>query len=189
MATQIPPVIDQILDAVFQNELADLIPGSPGLTTSYSALGLQANGAPPRIVIFPTTGRFEAASSPGGITRFAATGNPRLGFADTPRVLRLMFLTLEAHCWGTDRANAETLMQRLIRGFYNQAHQSFEPTGLQWVTQQRPDWLNRGELVVVTLEVQIPITDKAATATKIAAVPFDQTGASPTGGILTAGEP
>lgn len=149
--------------------------GPGALTKAVGARALEPERAPPNIVWVPTAETYE------GPTKTKYGGDVQRALLDSER-------TVDVHCWGDSLEAAERLRTLLVWALKQQAGGSVRWSGAKWFTQEEAQWLTRGEMLVVTVGLMMPVLDFPATTVVVQAVAVDPTGATAGDGVLQVGE-
>lgn len=110
-------------------------PSLRGIAVLAGARRLADEGAPPRVVLFPTSGKIEASSDDGA-------------------AMTDVMLDVDCHCWGQDHDRLWDVVRRLL-----DATRRYRLAGneVRWgdvVFDEEPDTARDGESAVVTLTLR-----------------------------------
>jgi hypothetical protein len=129
--------------------------------------------APPSYVWVPMTDRFGPPSK--------ASSGP----SAHPKHLFTRRAGLECHIWGADTDTTETLLHGVVAALFKVVDRTeLELGSAQW---NRAEVNQRGELVVLTVGIPIPVTDADLTnaiRTKATLIACDNTDSDPEDGVL-----
>lgn len=124
-----------------------------GFKFELGAKHLQANTAPPRIVVVPTT------------EQFVAPQHGRDGQGHPRKSVSARHPTLAFHLWGRDYAESEGLLHDLVNVLHQDANTSFSLGAAFWLDAERAPWLKHGEVYVLPVQFKTQIIQSATFAT------------------------
>lgn len=144
--------VKDIFDAV----VAELETAAVTVSCVFGGDGRKANAAPPRIV-------WDVRGGPGGPP---GSGNER------PRHLRTRNVRVDVLVWGTDAAQAESLLNSLIAAIHRCAVGSYSFDNEEWL-EANNEILAKGTAIVATVTFRIPIVDVIASTATITSTELD----------------
>lgn len=160
--------------ALIEAHITRLIPTA---RFEYGSRGVAINSAPPRIVWVDDEGEAETIAPPLDVT---ASHEERAIHGVWTR-------TVAAHCWASDEALAEDLIELVTWAVTLE----LGPTAPPFQVLRVPvGWASTGVVITLVFGVPIPLREPASESPTVRAltVAFDSTGSSTTDGQLDAGE-
>jgi len=160
--------------ALIEGHVSRLVPSARYL---YGTRGIAAHSAPPRIVWVDDEGEAETIGAP---TDASAQHENRAIHGVWPR-------TVIAHCWGSNEALAELLIELVSWAII----QELGPTALPFQVVRVPvAWASTGAVISLVFTVAIPLFEPTGESPTVRALTtaFDTTDSSTTDGQLDAGE-
>ncbi len=149
----------------------------PTARFAYGSRSVAVNSAPPRVVWVDDEGETETIAPP---TDASALHEER-------RIHGVWTRTVAAHCWATDEAAVEALIELVSWAVV----QEFGPTAPPFQVLRVPvSWASTGVVLTLVFGVAIPLFEPSSESPTIRALTtaFDSTGSSTTDGQLDAGE-
>ena len=148
-----------VADAIQVQVTEDMDP-EPAPKFHFGISALYKEDRPPRIVFVPRTERIIPA------------GQGADGVSD-PRPLWIRRATVEAHIWGKDSAETERFLDILVQAIHALAWGSYDLSGGgSWIAagEARSD---KGEIYVLSMLWDVPITRAPDTFAVVTAMPLD----------------
>lgn len=160
--------------ALIEGHVSRLVPNAKFV---YGSRGVAMNSAPPRVVWVDDETETEQLGPP---TDASALHNERAIHGVWSR-------TVIAHCWATDEAGAEDLIELVSWAIV----QELGPTALPFQVVRVPvSWASTGVVCTLVFAIAVPMFEPTSESPTVRALTtaFDSTGSSTTDGQLDAGE-
>lgn len=149
----------------------------PSAKFAYGSRSVAINSAPPRVVWVDDEGETETIAPPTDAS----------ALHETQRIHGVWTRTVAAHCWATDEAAAEALIELVSWAIV----QELGPTVLPFqVLRVAVAWASTGVVLTLMFGVAIPLFEPSSESPTVRAltIAFDSTDSSTTDGQLDAGE-